>query len=87
MNDIFNGDRVMCYDGAKFKDDITTPCSMLFKPATVVCRYGFISREMMKMFNWSKETATYPDCCDVIFDDAPDKISHGHFTDGIERIV
>lgn len=37
-----HGDRVLVYDAREFVNDWETPCSMLMRPATVVCRYGSV---------------------------------------------
>lgn len=68
MSEILPDSRIMVYDGE----------TDAFKPATVICRYGFRST-----YN---ERWIYPDNVDVRFDHRPDRISHGHFTDGVRKI-
>ncbi len=49
-----------------------------FMPGTVVCRYGYRSIY--------KPKCIYPDNVDICFDHELDRISYGHFTDGVEVI-
>lgn len=83
INKVFKpGDRVLCYDSSLFKDDKSTPCLDLTRPATVVCWYGSPIRK------YSKDLilGPYPSLVDVIFDHRPNSVSHGHFGDGVETI-
>ena len=75
---IMPGDRVKAFDSRRFIDDVTTPPSVTMRPATVVCRYGRITR------HWTDEGKEYkyPDLVDICFDgDLLD--SHGHFTNSV----
>jgi hypothetical protein len=67
--------RVLVFDPRLYKDDIETPPSMTFKPATVVCRYGMKDKDII-----------YSDLVDVLFDHRPEEVSKCHFTSGIEEI-
>ena len=82
MREIMPGDRVSVFDPRLFVDDWSTPLSVTFRPATVVCRYGkkvFYQASMEKPW-------VYPDLVDVEFDHRPGVISKGHFTDGIKAL-
>jgi hypothetical protein len=70
---ILPGARVLVFDPTLFKDDKTTPLSHTMKAATVVSRYGCRSLQFGK----------YPDCIDVLFDHRKEKVSKGHFTNGV----
>ena len=72
--EIEHGSRVLVYDARDFIDDARTPCSMLMRPAVVVCRYG-------KKTDYGSGPVLYPDLVDVVFDHRPSSVSHGHFTD------
>ena len=74
MDEIYPGDTVMVWDHSKHK----------FRKAIVIMRYGFVSYDMMRILGWDYKTAQYPDCIDVQFDD---RISKGHFTDGVKKIT
>ena len=74
MENIMPGTRLLVFDYRLFKDDVTTPSSDTWKPATVVCRYGFKSK-------WH---GNYPDVVDVIFDHQPEQVSKSHFTKGCQ---
>ena len=52
--------------------------------ATVLMRYGYVAKDMMRILGWSYKTAQYPDCVDVEFHHDK-RISKGHFTDGVRR--
>ena len=84
MNDLRNlmpGDRVKVFDSSLFKDDKTTPLSMTMKSATIVKRYGQIARHYpINDFT----LGPYEDMVDVVFDHKPERVSHGHFTWGVE---
>ena len=73
VEDIWPGDRVLVYDHLK----------ETHREATVLSRYGYVSRDMMRILGWSYETAQYPDCIDVQFED---RVSKGHFTYGVKKI-
>ena len=60
--------RVLVYDSRDFIDDVTTPCSMLMRPATVVREYDGVEGDKL---------------VDVVFDHRPTECSHGHFADRI----
>jgi len=75
MEPIFPGTRVLVGDQRLYKNDKDTPLSVTQKPATIVCRYGYISERF----------GNYPDCVDVLFDHRPE-ISKGHFTYGIKKL-
>lgn len=68
------GDRVMVYDYRFFVDDISTPPSSCIKSATVIRWYGYRSERF----------GEYPSLIDVQFDHE-DFVSHGHFTDHVEK--
>jgi hypothetical protein len=72
-DEIWPGDRVRVYD----------PRHESFREGVVLSRYGFVSYDMMRILGWSYETAQYPDCIDVQF---ADRISKGHFTEGVKKI-
>ena|ERR1035437_205080 len=77
------GDRVLVYDASLFKDDVSTPCLELERPATVVCWYG----EVEKHYPINDFTlGPYESLVDVVFDHRPNKISRGHFGDGVEKL-
>lgn len=76
------GDRVLAYDSSLFKDDKSTPCLDLTRPATVVCWYGCPIRK----YSDDLILGPYPNLVDVIFDHKPDRVSHGHFGDGVETL-
>jgi len=78
---IMPGDRVKVFDYSLFEDDIKTPLAVTFKPATVVCRYGKKTDGISGNGPW-----LYPDLVDVQFDHRPERISHGHFTNGVEVV-
>jgi hypothetical protein len=83
--EIMPGDRILVFEHLLFKDDIKTPLSMTMKPATVVCRYGYILHNVVLDIppgGWK-----YPDVVDIIFDHRPDKVSRGHFTDAVESLI
>ena len=71
-----HGDRVLVYDYRDFIDDLVTPCDMLMRPATVVCRYG-------KVVDYGSGPCWYPDLVDVVFDHRLGMVSCGHFTDRV----
>ena len=71
-----HGDRVLVYDYRDFINDWATPCDMLMRPATVVCRYG-------KVVDYGSGPCYYPDLVDVVFDHRPGVVSCGHFTDRV----
>jgi hypothetical protein len=73
-SEIIIGSRVLVYDGINFVNDKLTPYHFLMKPATIVNRYGKIS----------PYHGNYPDLVDVIFDERPNEISKGHFTDRVK---
>jgi len=68
------GDRVLVFDPSLFKDDISTPTTMTFQPATVECHYGCKSKY-----------GTYPSLIDVTFDHN-NKLSRAHFTSGVKYL-
>lgn len=57
-----------------------------FLPGTVVRRYGTSSGakglRFLPEYVTNGQVWRYPDCVDIIFDQFPDKVSHGHFTSG-----
>jgi len=73
---ILPGSRVNVFDPLLYINDVKTPLSHTVRPATVVCRYGKYSMNARYR---------YPDLVDVKFDHRP-RISHGHFTDCVEKI-
>lgn len=75
------GDKVEVFDSSLFVDDVKTPLSITYKPATIVCRYGQKSKAINQDGFWY-----YPDLVDVVFDHRPELVSHGHFTNGIDVI-
>ena len=80
---IMPGTRVLVFDYTIFKDDVKTPLSQTLKKATVVCRYG----SLKETYSISGTTlGPYPDLVDVVFDHRPERVSHGHFTSGVEII-
>jgi len=81
QQNIQHGDRVLVYDSRDFINDKVTPVSMLMRPATVVCRYGCKTR-----YSGMDEDCVYPDLVDVLFDHRPERISHGHFTEGVDPV-
>lgn len=81
---ILSGSRVLVFDHTLYKDDKTTPLSVTLKPATVVCRYGYVSEHMTKLYG--AKAGRYDDLIDVIFDHKPTKVSKGHFTRGVSLI-
>ena len=82
MKDIMPGSRVMVFDPLLFRDDVSTPLSVTVRSALVERRYGYRVTEFCgESVDWR-----YPDCVDVRFDHRPDRISHGHFTDGVRAI-
>jgi len=82
LRDILPGDRVLVFDYLLYKDDVKTPLSFTLRPATVVRRYG----ELATRYPISEMTlGPYPDLVDVRFDHR-DRISRGHFTDGVELL-
>jgi hypothetical protein len=80
MNDILPGTRILVFDSSLFKDDIKTPLSNTVRPATVVCRYGCYGQSRLTRHY------KYSDLVDVVFDHRPDKVSTGHFTNGVKVI-
>jgi hypothetical protein len=80
------GDRVLGFDNRLYVNDRVTPLSVTMKPATIICRYGYVSYDMMRILGWSYETAQYPDLCDIKFDHRPDEISKAHFTVFLKRL-
>lgn len=96
---IMPGDRVLVFDSLLFENDIKTPLSHTVRPATVVARYGYHSFWRLNKFDLQKamngestlypggyETWKYPDLVDVRFDHRPERISQGHFTDGVAML-
>ena len=81
---LWPGTRVAVFDSSLFKDDISTPLSYTVRPATVTCWYGYVSEYMER--EYGREAAIYPDMIDVIFDHRPERVSRGHFSDGVELI-
>lgn len=77
--EIQHGDRVLVYDYRGFLDDRKTPRAALMRPATVVCRYGYVT-------DYGSGPCRYPDLVDVIFDHRPETVSSGHFTEYVEPI-
>ena len=77
MNDILPGDGVKVFDHLLYEDDKSTPISYTMRPATVVRRYG---RRSLRF-------GVYPDLIDVLFDHRLGRVSVGHFTRCVERIV
>lgn len=78
--DVWHGDRVRVYDARDFKNDVETPCSMLMRPALVVCRYG-------KVVDYGSGPCRYSDLIDVVFDHRPGEVSCGHFTEYVELLA
>lgn len=84
------GDRVIVFDSTLFKNDIDTPLSYTMRPGTIVCRYGYHPYwrqgfcDLRDLYPGGYQVWKYPDLVDINFDHRPDKISHGHFTDGVE---
>jgi hypothetical protein len=78
---VLPGTRVLVYDSKLFKNDIKTPSKTLYKPATVVCRYGKLKHDYGDF-----ALGPYEDLVDVLFDHRPERISHGHFTYGIQLL-
>lgn len=77
---IVPGSRVMAYYNRIYKNDVETPFKMLWRPATVIARYGKrVKYPCMEMPRF------YPDLVDLQFD-CDERISHGHFTTGVEMI-
>lgn len=77
VSEIYPGDKVLVYD------PWANGRQGAFREATVLMRYGYVSRDMMRILGWDYKTAQYPDCIDVQFSD---RISKGHFTHGVRRI-
>lgn len=71
------GDRVLAFDHLLYRDDVSTPCSVTVRPATVLARYG----------TESKRFGRYPDLVDLLFDHRPEQSSYGHFTHGVRRLT
>lgn len=78
--EIMPGSKVLVFDSLLFEDDKSTPLNYTFRAATVISRYGFISKFVNDL---NDEPAKYPDCVDVEFDHRSGKISKGHFTYGV----
>ena len=57
---IMPGDRVVAFDRTLFRDDVSTPPSHTFRPATVLVRYGRKAHYPM-----TEVTRVYPDLCDL----------------------
>ena len=76
IDEIYPGDTVVVFD------PFANNRQGAFREAIVLMRYGYVSRDMMRILGWSYETAQYPDCIDVQFSD---RISKGHFTEGVRR--
>ena len=74
MREIMPGDRVSVFDPRLFVDDWSTPLSVTFRPATVVCRYG------KKVFYQASMEKPW------LYPDRPGVISKGHFTDGVKLL-
>ena len=84
LNEIYPGTRVLVYFHRGFIDDRTTLYRTLMKPATVVQRYG---RKSAYLPISETQPHEYPDLVDVVFDHEPDRVSHGHFTHGVELLT
>ena len=80
---ILAGSRVLVFDHTLYVNDIKTPLSVTMRSATVISRYGFISKYIEK--EHGREAAKYPDCCDVIFDHSG-RVSRVHFTNYLKEI-
>ena len=68
------GDRVIVFDPSLWAYDTPTN-EEFFKPATVICHYGYKSESY----------GNYPSLIDVRFDH-DGRLSTGHFTEGIKYI-
>ncbi len=77
------GARVIAFDHLLYMDDIRTPLSYTMRPATVVARYGQ-SAEHLRLSDVT--LGPYPDLVDVLFDHRPERVSKGHFTDGVHLL-
>ena len=80
-HEILPGCRVIVFDSTLFKNDKETPLSITRKSATVTCRYG-----KLKYDYGDFSLGPYEDLIDVVFDHRLERISHGHFLDGVEHI-
>jgi hypothetical protein len=78
---ILPGSRVLAFDSRLYRDDVSTPSAVTIMLATVVRRYG----KMRLRLTEDCILGPYPDLVDLLFDHNP-RVSHGHFTDGIEEI-
>ncbi len=75
----YPGDRVRIFDWRLFKNDKDTPVSFTVRPATVLRWYGRRASKTIGGY-------PYPSLIDVVFDHRPNEVSHGHFTNIIERL-
>lgn len=85
------GDRVLVFDSILFKDDVSTPLTYTVRPATIVRRYGShgwwgFTKTYIQENRPNYEVWKYPDLVDVLFDHRPERVSHGHFTDGVKDL-
>lgn len=70
------GDRVTVFDSSLWVYG-TLPAWKCNKLATIVRRYSATSEH---------SGYDYPDLIDVVFDHHPEKVSKGHFTDGVKKL-
>ena len=77
MQTFFPGTRVTVFDPRLYKGDVETPLSHTMRLATVKKWYGYRSERY----------GTYSSLIDVEFDYRPGKISEGHFTDSMMKIL
>ena len=82
MSEIWPGDRVRVYDPWANGLHGYRQNKGAYREGTVVSRYGYVSYDMMRILGWDYQTAQYPDCIDVDFGD---RVSKGHFTEGVTK--